>query len=85
MVYGVNHNEQGGFMDEFKTYGATEVQKITGLSKMQVMHLVQTNVIRPAQAAHGRGARRRFSARNLVEFLVCRELFKYNLSRANLI
>jgi len=68
-----------------QTYGATQIQKKTGLTKMQVMHLVQTNVIEPKVPAHGRGARRKFSTRNLIEFLVCAELLKYEVPRVKLL
>ena len=63
-----------------KTYGSTEIQKLTGLSKMQVIHLTQTRVIQPFRDARGRGRRRVYNWQNLVEYMICRELYKIDMS-----
>ena len=61
---------------ENRKYGSTEIQRLTGLSKMQVVHLTQTGVVEPFQDARGRGRRRVYSWENLIEFLICREGIK---------
>jgi DNA-binding transcriptional MerR regulator len=57
-----------------KTYGSTDIQKIVGITKMQVVHWTQTGAVIPFKDARGRGGRRRYSEQNKIEFGICREL-----------
>ena len=63
-------------------YSSSDIQRIAKITKTQAIHWTQTGIITPLQDAHGRGSRRVYSWKNLIEMMICRELNKYNIGRS---
>lgn len=55
-------------------YRSKDIQRIAKISKDKLVHWTRIGIIRPLQDAEGRGARRVYSYRNLIEAMICREL-----------
>ncbi len=62
-----------------KTYGNAKIQGLTGMGKMQIIHLTQTGVIKPTEDKRGRGGRRKYSWENVIELMICKELRRYGM------
>lgn len=68
-----------------KTYGNVEIQHITGLSKIQIIHWTQIRAVKPLIDVKGRGQRRVYSFQNLIEFMICREMARYKIESSFII
>jgi len=65
-----------------KTFSSSEIQKIAKITKMQAIHWTQTGIITPLEDARGRGSRRLYSWKNLIEIMICRELNSLSVERS---
>jgi len=65
-------------------YTHTEVLRKTGLQKDQINNLIAAGVIRPFLDRRGRGSSRRFSHRNVLDLLLCRELYVFGIRPATM-
>jgi len=63
----------------FKTYQSKDIQTITKVSKMQLIHWTQQDVILPSVDVRGRGKTRTYDYQNLIEALICRELARLSI------
>jgi hypothetical protein len=63
----------------FKTYQSKDIQTITKISKMQLIHWTQQDVILPSVDVRGRGKTRTYDYQNLIEALICRELARLSI------
>jgi DNA-binding transcriptional MerR regulator len=57
-----------------KTYEAREVLEHTGVTRNRLIRWTDAGIIRPAEAAGGKGTRRPYTFRNEVQVAVCDEL-----------
>lgn len=58
----------------FKTFQSKDIQSIAKISKTQLIHWTQQDLIVPLEDIRGRGKVRTYDYQNLVEALICREL-----------
>jgi len=63
----------------FKTYQSKDIQTITKVSKMQLIHWTQQDVILPSVDVRGRGKMRTYDYQNLIEAMICRELARLSI------
>jgi hypothetical protein len=66
------------------TYISREIQKLTGLTRLQVVRFVDLGIVVPHREHEGKGGRRYFNQQNLCEFLLCRELYKYRVGTSTM-
>jgi len=57
-----------------ETFTSKQIQKLAGVSHMQVSRWTELGIIEPFEDARGRGRVRRFSKENLVEAMICKQL-----------
>lgn len=58
-----------------ETYGNSDIARITGLTKNQIINLSKTKIVKPhIDTPGGTGNRRVYDHENLIEFLICRDL-----------
>lgn len=60
-------------------YLSKEVQKKTGVPKSTLKNWVTVAAIKPVREGKGRGGRRKFSEKNMLEVMICRELWVLNM------
>lgn len=62
-----------------KIHSSKEMQVHARVSKTQLIHWTERGVILPLKDAKGRGGRRVYSHKNLIEAIICRELNKLSV------
>lgn len=65
-------------------YRSKDIQRIAKVSKDKLVHWTRIGIIEPIQNAEGRGARRVYSYRNLIEAMICRELNQFHVETQTL-
>jgi|GEM_PF-2513495 len=65
---------------EIKTYYSKAIQKMAGISEIQIKHWTQTGVIIPFKDVRGTGRMRVYDHQNLIEAMICRELNQYSIN-----
>lgn len=60
-------------------YRSKEIQEIAGISKDKIVHLTRIGIIEPHTKEEGRGGRNKYSFKNLVEVMICKELSDYHV------
>ena len=67
-----------------KQYRSSEIQELAKVSKDQLINWIRAGIIVPDEDAIGRGTRRTFSYRNLVEAILCREFTRYKMETSRI-